>query len=370
MGKIGILTFHRAVNYGAVLQAYALQQVILRKGAVCEIIDFRCRAIEENYRLIKPIQGDLLIPAVKQTLRSVITFREKRRQKKGFERFLKQKLALSEPVETNPTVLNSRYDAFITGSDQVFNPGMTGTDMSVYYLSFANKPGYSYAASFGKANIDDKLSGMAAEWLKRLRGISVREDSGVRIVQELTGHTPLVHVDPSMLLQADEWEKLEKKPAGCEEPYILVYNMLTDELLYQTAQSLGKIKKRKICFVNNKILRLKRQYPDFDYIDDASPEEFLWLVHHADYVLTSSFHGTVFSLLFHKRFLVVLPEGEPRNARLVSLLEMADAEERIFTTDVRLEQIDEEPDWPGIDVRISTCRKESFRYIDEIVKNL
>lgn len=369
MTRIGILTFHRAINYGAVLQAYALQKTLQRLGADCTIIDFRSHIIEDYYKPLRIAKGISVWWQLKNTGIALLKYRGRKRKKKALEGFVRRHLKVSEPVDTDLEALNAQYDLFVTGSDQVFNLEITGKDAGAYLLSFAEKPRYSYAASFGKDYIREQHQEIIRSELSRFRKISVREESGVEIVSSLTGREAEVHIDPVMLLTAEDWESMETRPAGFHRPYILVYNMLTNEPLFWTAKILAEQKNLGVVVMNSKKLILKRKYKDFRYIDDISPEGFLWVIHHAEYVLSSSFHGTVLSLLFHKRFLVILPPGQPRNARMITLLQMAGIQDRIFTDRVRLNRIDETEDWNKVDERISFQREKSFRYAEEMIRN-
>ena len=366
MVKIGLITFHRAVNYGAVLQAYALQETLKEAGAQVQIIDFRSRTIENEYRLVKKYYGPLRYK-IQVIVTELMKIKGKISKRKKVERFIAGFLDLTESIYTDLDRLNSHFDAFVTGSDQVFNTDLTVKDKYVYFLSFAEKPRFSYAASFGK----DYIREIDREWISRELGrycrISVREESGIRIVREVCGKKAVVNLDPTFLLTASRWRELESSLSGCDEPFILVYNMMTSPLLYEAAEELKGITKYKVIFVNHKNERLKFQHRNFNYRDDIGPEELLWLIDHAAYVLTSSFHGTVFSLLFHKKFLTVLPKGEPRIARNLALLKMAGVEDRYALEKDELNRIENEPDWQDVDRRIENGRISSLRYISEIV---
>lgn len=368
MVKIGVMTFHRAVNYGAVLQTYALQQAICDCGGDCEVIDFRSHCIEDFYKPFSVCRSTP-VSMIKQFVKALMTYHSRKNKKTKTEQFLQEYIHLTQSVTSGLEQYNSMYDGFVTGSDQVFNTDISGADAKKYFLSFAEKPRFSYAASFGKNDLAQRDQSWVGEELKKFHDISVREESGVPIVDALTGRTARVNLDPTLLQNCDAWRKIEKQPKKAEMPFILVYNMLSSELLYESARKLARKKNMNVVVVNNKRITLKKQFHDFIYRDDLSPQEFLWMMDRAQYVLCSSFHGVVFSLLFHKQFLSVLPVDEPRNARIASLLDMVSLRGRLFTDVFDVDMIEDEISWRDVDTRLKEKRMESMSYIQEIIRS-
>lgn len=366
MLRVGLITFHRAINFGAVLQTYALQKTFCARGVDCQVIDFRCKAIENYYKPFL-IHKSSIFSIPKQFVKALAAYRGRKRKKEKVKNFVSKYLNLSQPYEENLNVLNSQYDVFVTGSDQVFNADITGKDAITYFLSFADKSRYSYAASFGKDYVANKDKVKIKKELEKFRSISVREESAARIVKDITGRTAQVNIDPVLLLSAEEWKNMESKPAWLAGQYILVYNMLSSDLLYSVAEQMRKKYNLRVIFVNNKGIKLKARYSNFSYRDDISPEEFLWLIDHADYVLSSSFHGTVFSILFHKRFLSILPHGESKNTRIESLLQITDLEKCMHLDRFEFETIENSIDWGRVDCLVHDSRNISLIYIDEII---
>ncbi len=367
MGRIGIITFHRAINCGAVLQAYALQETLASCGADCKIIDFRSAAIEQFYNPMRIVKGSF-VNKMKQVAVGALRFRSRSRKRNAFRDFNARFLRMTEPVSTADELRKLPFDAVVTGSDQVFNPDIPGRDAWNYYLSFAG-PGvkrYSYAASFGKGFLQDRYKPFAARELAAFTGISVREKSGADIVRELTGREAGVDVDPTLLAGADMWRGLEKKPRGVGEPYLLVYNMLQNELLHETAEKVRKERNLKVLFVNNKLEAPRRKYNRFEYRDSDSPQEFLWLMDHAACVISSSFHGNVFSALFHKPFITILPKNQPKNERNLDLLEMLGLQDRLFTENPDTGLLFRDPDWERVDERLRDRRESSMAYLREV----
>ena len=368
MLKTGIVTFHRAANYGAVLQAYALQKVICGFGVDCQIIDFRCNDIERFYKPFLVYRSSL--PSmVKQFGKAILNYKNRREKKNKIDLFVSKHLNLSEPVYTETDELNQKYDAFITGSDQVFNPDIAGKDALFYFLAFSRKPRFSYAASFGKSYISETEKEKISAELRKFDKISVREESGKEIVRELTGIEAEINIDPTLLLSAVDWRQLENKPKSIDFPYILVYNMLPSELLFNSAQTLSKDSHLKVVVVNNKNYSNKSKYNDFIFLDSISPEEFLWLIDHAKFVLNSSFHGSVFSILFHKNFISVLPKDEPKNARTISLLKTAGINQHLYLKEFDVKSAFQPIDWESVDFKIHEQREKALSYIGTILKS-
>ena len=366
MARVGLITFHRAINYGAVLQTYALQKTIQAHGGECRVIDFRSSSIEDVYKPFL-VRRSSVYSMIGQFVKALVKYRGKKAKKDKVDPFVDKYLDLTEPITSNLKDLNADFDLFITGSDQVFNTDLTGKDTDVYLLSFAEKPRYSYAASFGKDFIAEKDADRIGAELNKYRAISVRERSGTEIVKTLIGKDADVHLDPTLLLDADEWRQIEKEPEWVREPYILVYNMLSSRRLYSAALDLSKGKGLKVVFVNNKSRTYKKQYTDFYYRDDLSPEEFLGLVDHAEYILCSSFHGTVFSILFHKRFVSVLPKENPKNTRIISLLDTVGLSEKCFCGSLTVQEIEKDVCWDEVDNRLKMQKTASIDYIDSVI---
>ena len=136
MVKVGIMTYHRAVNYGAVLQTYALQQAIRDCGGDCEVIDFRSHCIEDFYKPFSVCKSNP-VSMIKQFVKAMVTYHSRKNKKTKTEQFLQEYIQLTESVSSGLGKLNTIYDGFVTGSDQVFNTDISGADAKNYFLSFA-----------------------------------------------------------------------------------------------------------------------------------------------------------------------------------------------------------------------------------------
>ena len=359
--KIGIITFHRAVNYGAVLQAYALQHALEGLGAQAEILDYRNRYIESCYDPYS-LKGNKLKALAKIALLGGV----RRKKNEAFRSFNKKYLRLSESVYKDSEQLAGAekfYDAFITGSDQVWNTGCADFDPA-YFLTFVKdkKKKNSYAASFGLTEIPKEYE---AEYKKRLAGyrqISVREAQGRALVKELTGRDVPVVLDPTLLLTEKDWAA-----AAHDIPhkgYILLYSVLESDGMFAYARRLSKETGLPVLYLNDKSFENR----DLQYVRGASPEEFLGYFKNADYVITNSFHGTVFSVIFKRRFLSdtdVIKEGKPgKNERSQQLLEALSLTQRILTDKAN---INAPTNWEAVERELDGLRWKSFEYLNTIV---
>ena len=316
--KIGIITFHRADNAGAVLQAYALQTYISSKFMLpTEIVDYRSAYIEqtrfaklENKKLKTVCKWLLMCGyyAIKRHL---------------FDRFRNQHLKLSKQVYFKETIArsNEAYDVFVAGSDQVWNLGCSGND-ETYFLDFvaAGKKIWSYAASLGTYRYDEKESIRLLPLLQRFDGISVREASAITELKKMEIKTASVHLDPVFLLSKEQWEQVMSNRLFLQK-YIFVYLIQPDVNVMKAAMEYAE--KNHCVIISNK--------KSLEFMTHCSPADFVSWIYHAECVFTNSFHGTAFSLIFQKLLAadVELLNGGINN-RIMDLLIAVDATQCIL----------------------------------------
>ena len=309
--KIGILTFHRVYNYGAVLQSYALQKVIKQLGYDVEIIDYWCDYIYRPYSIENFKTKSFTDYIMGICGRIIYNFR-----KKKTKRFQKSIQYSPKVNQNNIKALNDRYDLFLVGSDQVWNYPLTNFD-TTYLLDFItdNNKKVSYAASFGVKTIDDKYKETYAKLLSEFSSISVRESTGVSIVRELINKDVPMVADPVILLTSDEWESLAHMPK--EKGYILVCQLGFSSSTINFVEMLSKK-------TNKKVISLP--FPMGKFIPckwglTKGPADLIGLIKNADYIVTSSFHGALLSIMFEKKFFVEIPKNTAfMSTRIVELL--------------------------------------------------
>ncbi len=352
MRPIGILTFHRASNYGAVLQAYALQQTFKSCGAEAVIVDYRCRTVEEGHR-----PWGLF----KRHKFPVVLFRCCVAIKKDdlFGAFRRDKLKLSKPVQAQDLRgIAGQYALFVTGSDQVWNNKLSGLDPA-YMLTFAREEQrYSYACSLGFDAFPQGTKETYRELLSGMQCISLRESRSVDLLDSI-GLEARADLDPTLILGREKWEAFMARP-GSAEPYILVYTVDGDIHLLDAARKLSKRTGVKILYLNNEY-KTNRDIPRLRY---RTPEEFVGLFAGAEYVLTNSFHGTAFSILFHRKFKVELETVKKFNVRSRDLLNNCGLQQCVLKNSE--EDYGFGVDWEDAERRLGLLRERSLDYIKRI----
>lgn len=317
-----IITFQSAYNYGAILQAYALQKYLNTHYANTYILDYHNVDIDKSYK--RPSWKDFCSNPKNAIFRLVQSFLYKGKNKK-INKFRERYLSLTQRYDReNLKEAFEEADVFITGSDQVWNYLIIKRDSS-FFLDFASgRRTCSYAASFGVSKIPEDYQNFYINQMKNIDFISVREPQGADLVRGLVNREVAVMPDPTLLINISEWEALCVKPK-IKEPYILVYKITKADRLLQFSKELSKATGLSVIYVPNDLKsgsvgKLKL---------NVGPQEWLGLIKNAEYVVTNSFHGTVFSIIFGRKFFAeVSKKVNPSTSRLHSLLEMFKMEER------------------------------------------
>jgi hypothetical protein len=312
--RVCTITCQNADNHGARLQCYALVRYLQKQGNDVQVIDYRPDYMRGPHLWYWP--GPSLKEWVKFFLRIPDRIRSVRRHR-CFDEFSKKYIPLTRIYNTidelrqNPPLA----DKYIAGSDQIWNTTFrNGTDPA-YYLDFGSKEilRESFAASFATSEIVPSARAFVKENLKRFDKITVREQSALRILEEL-GYQGTLQDDPVFMLSAEEWSEMADG-TGEGENYVLVYDFYADETIKETALSIALEKKLKVFA----ICSCELPYADKNFVYSV-PETFVSLIKNASYVVSNSFHGTVFSMIFHVPFKVIdRPDG--LNVRMHDLLE-------------------------------------------------
>ncbi len=296
--KIAILTFQDAVNYGAILQAYALRSALQSTPYPCvaSVLDYHCKKIMERHL---PNHVEKKGNPIKGYLKMIKNYRVKSVRKQKFDRFKREYLTLV-PYDTDAEKKRflQEYDAIVVGSDQVWNLNLTGGDDTYFLSDFKTMKRFSYAASIGESELTEV---QAAQFkpLADLDAISVREESAKRLLGEIIPNKVEVVPDPVLLLNQEEWRRIESEYKRIEpNSYVLLYH-------FNAGPSLIAFAKKKAAELGCKLVCIQGPggtIAGTTVIRDASPDEFIWLIDHAKCVVTNSFHGTMFSVIFKKDF--------------------------------------------------------------------
>ena len=359
--RIGILTMHRVQNYGSALQAYALQEYINRLGYDVELIDY----IFPNR---KHKQRRSLKKIIKSTLFKWIFALPLLRKNKRFARFYSDYYKCSEQQFNNPQSLmqyDYPYDVLMTGSDQVWNPIHIFTDTS-FFLPFAHAhtPKIAYAPSFSVASVPEGFDTIIRPYVEAYSHISVREKSGLNIMKSLTDKEVSMVCDPTLLLTKADWSVLAaQSEIKINEPYILVYVLSYAYNPYPAINAIiEKVQQEldmPLILLDAPVLDMK--FKNARFIKDAGPAEFLYLVQHASFVITTSFHGTAFALNFGIPFYSVIRDRSGFDTRMIDLLESVDADRAIVYNQLIDKSIT--MDYACVGGRLEALRRHSQAYI-------
>lgn len=339
MKKIGLVTCY-IDNYGACLQAYALQNVILDLGYDCNIIKYSyvkniskskslkyatVNFIKDPFKYIKNIQK-IKKKYENYSLRSgrFMQFKDKYLKFDPIHYFSPQDLIDNPPD----------YDSFVCGSDQIWNPTIHNNENNLaYFLDFVpeNKKRIAYAPSIGVDVIPEQCKEDMARLLNKMDYISVREIAGAKIVKNLIDKEPRVVLDPTLLYDGEKWSKIAKD-INIGKPYILCYLFGEQDYIGEFIEHL-----RKITGYDVVVLPFTDREAQSDYIKiyDAGPSEFLGLIKNAAIICTDSFHATAFAINFNKSFYSLLRHTQndtsSMNSRIFSILELLELQSRMIT---------------------------------------
>lgn len=344
--KIGTITFHWATNYGAVIQAYALQEYLRLNNFETEIINY----IPLKIKLI-------------QILVNIRRFRITELIKEiKINEFRKEFLMLSKNTYlTNKKLIKKcqNYDIYICGSDQIWNESFTQysefkPNLS-YYLNFTkiDKTRVAYAASFGVDVLSPAVKNLVKPDLERFNSISVREFTGKEIIEEMNLIASLV-VDPTLLLERDAYEKVIKTRKSKIEYQLFSYILHTNQL------TANKVDKYIFSKYFDKDIDKKYNQEPIGIVD--------WLnsVKNCKLVLTNSFHGVVFAIIFNKKFIVIPVEGSNMNNRVTTLLHSVGLENRIIDSfnESKIDDLMNEPiEWEQVESRVNELREGSIEFL-------
>ncbi|MFA7192941.1 MAG: polysaccharide pyruvyl transferase family protein [Bacilli bacterium] len=352
--RIGVITFHKALNYGALLQTYALQTFLTQQGYDSKLINYYPRSFKQERKVIDFRSFDAF-------LKSLIKYPKYQKKILAFDCFLNRCNKTKRYTNSAKLVeLNSQFDAFVTGSDQVWNSRWNFNDPA-YFLGFAdpNKK-YSYAASVGSKIEDPFLTNKFISEVSSFNKISLRENSTALWLKGILKDKDIeTNVDPALLLSKEDWLKLVKKKK--EKPFLLIYTLEDDKELIEFAKK--EAAKRNLRLVQIRDV-FKKEDPEIHYASCISIERFISLFAKADFVVTNSFHGLVFSTIFEKEFIISLQKytGAP-NERLSSFLKKFKLETRLINN------FKNEPlDFTEIKAEIEIEKNKAIAYFKSIEK--
>lgn len=325
--KIGILTFHRAENFGATLQVYALQSFLKKLGHNAIIVDYRCKNIELQYDILHP-RIFLTQPNIYSSLYIYISrlknYKERIIKKKKYHQFWSSMLQVSKQI--NKISKLNEYDAIIVGSDQVWNTGLAGGFDKFYFLDYdfnGSTRKISFSASSEITYYKDLTENRnIIKCINSFDAISVREQSLKEKLQPFLNKDISVTLDPTFLLPKESFLQIAQKPKI--DNYILVYHLYPTKLGVTLAEKIAKEKGLKIVEIHAGF----GKYPNNNrHIQTAGPAELLGYIAYADIVIATSFHGLALSLILNKEIWMI---NIGSNYRIKSLLSLCNLNHRLI----------------------------------------
>lgn len=358
--KVLALTFHRAENYGSMLQAYALQEFVqgLDNNISYNILDYAPPVQKNMYKTVPQIKD---VRSLIKALVSIRYIRDLRLKKARFNKFVKNYLKCTQVIDSEKKELQAvvaSYDISIFGSDQIWNTN--GKDFDWIYMGegISGIRKISYAASMGSGYFNkdwnqvhrDKMK----ELLKDFIQISVREIGVKNMVENLCDLPVLQNIDPVFLLDGDIWVRKLKLKHATEKKYILFYSLNPDKLVLEIVKEISRILGLPI--VITKFNNMHDIVNPFEKKYDTGPIEFLNLLYNAELVLSTSFHGVAFAILLNKPFYAINPYSD---SRLDSILESCSLNDRAIKDMNDIKTVRSE--WHNLDFSIAKTSIESER---------
>lgn len=367
--RIGIVTCHTPQNYGAMLQAYGLQKYLEGKNIYSEIIDYAPLIFFEELSLFFIGNKDIKSNFVKRIAYIFLKLPSRIKRRTNFNKFKKAYLNISnkrylsyEELKSNPPI----YDQYICGSDQIWNTkGIRGWDPT-FYLQFVPQieKRNSYAASMSiDSPVNDQVKSIVFPMVSEINRISMREINVIKDIQTYIKKKIDYVLDPVYLLPEHMWKNLALA-APCEtKDYILVYPMGNSEHVLQNAKILSKHTGLPIYCITASTKKLK----DIKKTFDCSVPKFVRLFLDAKYVITNSFHGTSFSIIFRKNFWSC--EIENNNHRITSILSQLGLQNRYLSKHNSLDICDLTADFSDAEIRLNKLIEKSKLFIESIINN-
>jgi len=355
MKKTATITFQNADNYGAILQAYALNKTITNFGVENHILNYQCKYMGKPYGL-----AALKRKGIIRFILGIAYYLVRMPRKAKFSELRSQMKMTPKLNKSDLINLEELYDGFIAGSDQVWNDSITDLDPS-FFLDFVKSPEkkLSYAASFGFESMPDDLKIKYKELLKDFSSYNMREASGVEIIASLLKKPANLVLDPTLLLTREEWNTIACAPVK-KEKYILVYQVTLSSFLLNTVKKIVKSTGYKVVVIPFPLGGFLKAKPNLS----AGPREWIGLIRDAEIVVTDSFHGCCFSILYNKKFYVCITDAA---TRIYNLLNVFKLNECIYKPDSQL-VLTNQINWEEINGSLREERKRSINILKDMLK--
>ncbi|WP_079435678.1 polysaccharide pyruvyl transferase family protein [Zoogloea sp. LCSB751] len=358
--KIGLITIHYANSYGGLLQAYASQKVLSKYGDV-KILDYAHPSLRNTLRTVRwgARPKDVL-----RIGKDLLRYFPRSRVTRKFKSFIRDEFFLSDRCASADDLrrVTRDFKVLVCGSDQIWNPNIIGELDRNYFLNFSTDcKKISLSSSSGSYRFTNDDQRFVKEDLLGFSGIAIREPDTAKAVSDILNRDDIVCTpDPTLLLTGRDWRQLSSRSAERSSGYILVYSLIKDELLRESVRYIANKLGKKV-FVIDQDLFLG--FNSDRHIMDASPYDFLYFFSNAEYVVTNSFHGTAFSLLFGRPFSTVVPHSG-RN-RVENLLRRVGEEGRLVESSEDIKRFDANLNATSVELRLKELQSEGVGYLDK-----
>lgn len=370
MKKVDIITLHRVVNYGSVLQTYALQEKIKEKGFEVEVIDYYPERLH-LMGMLKRLKNKKDILKKNLFIRfgaQCVIFPSYVQRFNMFKSFLKKYIKMTDKTYYTKEDLEKetpKADIYCTGSDQVWNSEWNEKIEYPFFLDFVpeGKKRISYAASFGKKTLTEKEIPETKRLIERYKYLAMRELSGVEILKQLGRNDGINVLDPTLLLNKKEWLKIASNKYS-DKKYVLMYNLNRNKKIDEYVKKLAKEKNLDIYYISYNLHEcLKKGKMKCN----VKVEDFLSLISNASYVVTDSFHATAFSINFNTPFMIIFPNKF--STRLASILEVTGLQDRIVEDHNSIELANRTIDFLHANEVLEKERQKASDYLDKALNN-
>lgn len=358
--NVAIITWHYYHNFGSALQAYALQASIKKLEKNVKILNYRDLIFGKYSQSKLKLQSVLHLLFSKKTERLSYAFP-----------FFQEKYFYQTTLVTDRQKLGDigrKFDTVVCGSDQIWAPNALNT---VYLLDFLPErtEKVSYAASIGLNEIPIDKQQVYRDALKSFKAVSIREQKGAELLKDVCDIDAQVVLDPTLLLNKEEWTQLEQPVQKLiDSRFLFCYLLKADHNYKNRILEYAKEK-------NQEVLGFSANESDNSWmriLKNIGPCEFLWLIHHADTVITDSYHGTIFSLLYHKRFITIerfnSDDGICQNSRIDQLRSNFGLEKEIVPQNLPEKLSVSETDYSLFEERLGKLRVSSIGFLKDALR--
>ena len=362
--RCGILTYHFAVNYGAVLQCYALRSSLNANGIRSEVINYVSNKQNNNNSLYRKGYG------IKGLVKNVILLPfhvTRSRRRKRFREFVNDRILDNETniitsLEELKDFVENQYEYVISGSDQVFNPNINDFNMAFFFPFKTSVTKIAYAASTGGATLQELMA--FKEYIDDFDTITSRENTTTDVLKKITTKRINEVCDPVFLLTKNEWKQIVSDVKA--QKYLLCYFVKTTDIKrkMETAEKIAKENGLQVLLLS---ARISKYNFSCRVVSDAGPIEFVSFLANADYICTDSFHGTSFSLIFNKPFSTFERREDAADGRKTNILQSVNALERIYYLGDEWHK-PKEIDYAEVNQKLMVMKRESLQILLDAIQ--